>query len=88
MATLAVKPQRWTRDRIDAVIDGHALAARKWDAMQAHRTQAPDLKAWGEARQREGSRILFEEAFIRERPARGGPVEDDLFAALRRASAG
>jgi len=83
MKTLAVKPQRWTRDRLGAAIDVTALMDRKWDAMQAHRTQSPDLKMWQRVREGEPS-TLTEEAYIRAFPEPGGPpLETDLFAVVR-----
>ncbi len=83
MKTLAVKPQRWTRDRLGATIDVTALMDRKWDAMQAHRTQSPDLKMWQRVREGEPS-TLTEEAYIRAFPEPGGPpLETDLFAVVR-----
>jgi N-acetyl-1-D-myo-inositol-2-amino-2-deoxy-alpha-D-glucopyranoside deacetylase len=84
METLAVKPQRWTRDRLGAVIDVGALIDRKLHAMEAHRTQTPDLKMWLRARETEPA-ILAEEAFVREFPDPHGGFEDDLFVALRSA---
>ncbi|HEV8228316.1 MAG TPA: PIG-L deacetylase family protein, partial [Candidatus Limnocylindria bacterium] len=52
MATLAVKPQRWTRDRLGAVIDIRDVVDDKLHAMEAHRTQAPDLAMWSSAREK------------------------------------
>ena len=83
MKTLAVKPQRWTRDRLGAVIDVAPLIDRKLDAMRAHATQAPDYAMWQKARETM-PRILAQEAYIRAFPDPGGPpLETDLFAALR-----
>ena len=80
IATLAVKPQRWTRERLGAVID--ADVDRKIEAMFAHRTQAPDMKMWLRVKESRPT-ILSEEHFIREFPDPHGPLETDLFAALR-----
>lgn len=83
IATLAVKPQRWTRDRLGAAIDVMPLMERKLAAMEAHQTQAPDLEMWRKARA-QMPRLLAEEAYIRAFPDAGGPpLETDLFAALR-----
>ena len=83
MKTLAVKPQRWTRDRLGAVIDVRGLIDRKWDAMQAHRTQSPDLRMWERVRGADDT-MLTEEAFIRAFPEPGGPpLEADLFGVLK-----
>jgi LmbE family N-acetylglucosaminyl deacetylase len=83
VATLATKPQRWTRDRLGAAIDVRAVADRKIEAMKAHRTQEPDYREWIGARERIPW-LFAEETFIREFPDRGGPpLETDLFAALR-----
>ena len=81
MKTLAVKPQRWTRDRLGASIDVRDIIDRKITAMEAHRTQAPDLKMWLRARVDMPS-LLAEEAFLREYPDPHGPLETDLLAAL------
>ena len=84
MATLETKPQRWTRDRLGAAIDISYILDHKVYAMEAHRTQTPDLKMW--ARVRERAPALFrEEAYTREFPDPAGPLETDLFAALRAA---
>ena len=82
IATLTVKPQRWTRERLGAVIDAHELIDRKIEAMRAHRTQAPDMKMWLRVKEARQS-ILSEEHFVREFPDPHGPLETDLFAALR-----
>ncbi len=85
MGTLTVKPQRWTRERLGAAIDITAFEARKIGAMQAHRTQSPDLKMWNRVRAKAGE-LMQEELFIRAFPDPGGPpLETDLFAALRSA---
>jgi LmbE family N-acetylglucosaminyl deacetylase len=81
MKTLAVKPQRWTADRLGATIDVRPFMDRKIAAMEAHRTQTPDLKQWLRARQEMPS-ILAEEAYIREFPDPHGPPETDLFDGL------
>ncbi len=83
METLAVKPQRWTRDRLGAAIDIVAIADRKIEAMKAHETQEPDYREWIGARERIPW-LFAEEVFTREFPDPGGPpLETDLFAALR-----
>ena len=82
METLEVKPQRWTRDRLGAAIDVSSIVDRKIAAMQAHRTQTPDLKMWFRARESEPS-LLAEEVYVREFPDPHGGLETDLFAALR-----
>ena len=84
MKTLNVKLERWTRDRLGAAIDVAPFMERKVDAMQAHRTQTPDLNMWQRVRDREPN-ILAEESYTREFPDPRGPLEDDLFAALRSA---
>ena len=75
------KPQRWTSDRLGASIDVGSLIDRKIEAMEAHRTQAPDMNMWLRARKDMPS-ILSVEAFLREFPDPKGPLEADLFAAL------
>lgn len=81
--TLAVKPQRWTRDRLGAAIDIGPFADRKIEAMKAHETQEPDYREWVAARERIPW-LFAEEVFIREYPDPGGPpLETDLFAELR-----
>jgi LmbE family N-acetylglucosaminyl deacetylase len=82
METLTVKPQRWTRDRLGAAIDVKDLVDRKIQAMEAHRTQTPDLKMWLRARREEPS-LLAEEVYVREFPDPHGPLETDLLGALR-----
>ena len=82
MKTLAVKPQRWTRDRLGAVIDQGPYLERKLHAMEAHQTQASDLRVWRAALQR-GSALFREDVFIRVFPDPGGELEHDLFAGLR-----
>jgi LmbE family N-acetylglucosaminyl deacetylase len=83
IATLATKPQRWTRERVGAVIDVRDVLDAKVHAMEAHQTQAPDLAMWAKARA-EVPEIFTEETFIREYPEPGGPpLEFDLFATLR-----
>lgn len=83
METLAVKPQRWTRERLGAVIDVRDVLDAKIHAMDAHQTQAPDLAMWATARA-QLPEIFAEETFIREFPDPGGePLETDLFAGLR-----
>jgi len=86
METLAVKPERWTRDRLGAAIDIRGVVERKIDAMRAHQTQEPDYREWIGAREKIPW-LFSEEVFIREFPERGGPpLETDLFAALRKTS--
>jgi len=83
IATLAVKPERWTRERLGAVIDIGDVLDAKVHAMDAHQTQAPDLRMW-EAARAKLPEIFIEETFIREYPEPGGPpLETDLFAGLR-----
>ena len=50
--------------------------------MEVHLTQARDVAAWERDRQLD-SEFLRDEAFIRAFPDPSGPVEHDLFAALR-----
>jgi len=81
--TLAVKPQRWTRERLGAVVDISEVLDAKVSAMDAHQTQTPDLRMWATARA-QLPEIFTEETFIREFPEPGGsPLETDLFAGLR-----
>jgi LmbE family N-acetylglucosaminyl deacetylase len=83
MKTLTVKPQRWTRERLGAAIDIAPYESRKLEAMEAHRTQTPDLKMWNRVRAKAGE-LMREELFIRAFPEAGGaPLETDLFAVLR-----
>lgn len=83
METLAVKPERWTRDRLGAVIDVRDVLDAKVHAMDAHQTQAPDLRMWATMRAKVPE-IFNDETFIREFPEPGGPpLETDLFAGLR-----
>ena len=83
METLAVKPERWTRDRLGAVIDVREVLDAKVHAMDAHQTQAPDLRMWATMRAKVPE-IFNNETFIREFPEPGGPpLETDLFAGLR-----
>jgi LmbE family N-acetylglucosaminyl deacetylase len=83
METLATKPQRWTRDRLGASIDIREFEKKKTAAMEAHRTQTPDLKMWHRVRGSAGD-MMKEEVFIRAFPSPGGPpLETDLFGALR-----
>jgi len=85
MGTLKVKPQRWTRERLGAAIDITKYEALKINAMEAHRTQSPDLAMWNRVRAKAGQ-LMKEEQFIRAFPEPGGPpLETDLFAALREA---
>lgn len=81
--TLAVKPERWTRERLGAAVDVRDVLGAKVLAMDAHRTQAPDLAMWAKARA-DLPEIFTEETYIRVFPDPGGPpLETDLFAALR-----
>ena len=83
MRSLEVKPQRWTRERLGAVIDVSDVIERKVDAMEAHRTQMPDLNMWKRVRSQAPS-MLTQECYVRAFPDAGGPpLEGDLFAALR-----
>jgi N-acetyl-1-D-myo-inositol-2-amino-2-deoxy-alpha-D-glucopyranoside deacetylase len=83
METLAVKPERWTRERLGAVIDVRDVLDAKVHAMDAHQTQAPDLRMWATMRAKVPE-IFNDETFIREFPEPGGPpLETDLFAGLR-----
>lgn len=83
MRTLAVKPQRWTRQRLGAAIDVSGFLERKLEAMRAHATQALDYAMWERARASMPA-ILSEEVYVRAFPDAGGPpLERDLFAALR-----
>ncbi|HKW79112.1 MAG TPA: PIG-L deacetylase family protein [Candidatus Limnocylindria bacterium] len=83
MDTLETKPERWTRDRLGALIDVSSFMIRKLDAMEAHRTQTPDINMWKRLRQKD-SRPLTDEAYLRVFPDPGGPpLETDLFAVIR-----
>lgn len=82
LETLAVKPERWTADRLGAVIDVRAFADAKWHAMEAHRTQRADLDRLAPIRD-EVPWVVREEAFIRAFPDPGGPpLDHDLFAGM------
>jgi len=84
METLAVKPERWTRDRLGAAIDITSVVDAKIHAMEAHATQSPDLVMWREARGKLPN-LFMEETYVRAFPEPGGPpLETDLFAALRK----
>lgn len=80
--TLDTKLERWTPERIGATIDASALMERKWHAMQAHVTQTPDVHLWARVRAKVPT-MLAEELYVREFPDPHGPMETDLFAALR-----
>ena len=80
--TLDVKLERWTRERIGAAIDASGIMDRKWYAMQAHVTQTPDIHLWQRVREKVPT-MLAEELYVREYPDPHGPIETDLFAALR-----
>lgn len=83
LATLAVRPERWTRDRLGAAVDIRAVADRKWQAMLAHRTQQPDLDRLGRLRDQVPF-VSREETYLRAFPVPGGPpLETDLFTGLR-----
>ena len=64
-----------------AYIDARELMDRKLTAMEAHRTQTPDLNQWKRARDAMPS-VLADEAYLREYPDPSGTLESDLFAAL------
>ncbi len=82
METLPVKPRRWTREQLGAVIDISAVADRKWQAMQAHQSQRADLDRFERMRERTGF-VPQEEMYLRAFPDPGGPpLESDLFAGL------
>ncbi len=84
MDTLAVKPRRWTREDLGAVIDIRAVADRKWHAMEAHRSQHEDLERFRRLHGSVGF-VEREETFIRAFPVPGGPpLETDLFAGVQR----
>jgi LmbE family N-acetylglucosaminyl deacetylase len=75
MDTLQVKPHRWTHDELGAQIDIRAVADRKWHAMQAHRSQQPDLDRL--------TRLRDAMKFVRAFPMPGGPpLDTDLFAGV------
>ena len=81
-ATLAVRPERWTPERIGARIDVSAFADAKWHAMEAHRTQQGDLDRLVAIRE-QVPWLMNEEAFIRAFPDAGGPpLENDLFTGI------
>jgi len=81
-ATLAVRPERWTPDRLGALIDVASFAQAKWHAMEAHRTQQADLDRLAPIRN-EVPWVVREEAFIRAFPDPGGPpLDHDLFAGV------
>ena len=82
MKTLNVQLDRWTRDRVGASIDVAPYIERKLEAMEAHRTQTPDLNMWRRVRGKIPE-LMGEEQYIRAFPDPGGPSEPDLFAALR-----
>jgi len=85
-ATLAVRPERWTPERLGAVVDVRAFADAKWHAMEAHRTQQADLDRLTPIRD-EVPWVVREEAFIRAFPDPGGPpLDDDLFAGVTTAA--
>ena len=82
LETLAVKPERWTPERLGALIDVRPFADAKWHAMEAHRTQRADLDRLATVRDAV-SWVAGEEAFIRAFPDPGGPPLDrDLFAGM------
>ena len=63
-------------------IDVAPYIERKLEAMEAHRTQTPDLNMWRRVRGKIPE-LMGEEQYIRAFPDPGGPSEPDLFAALR-----
>jgi len=82
MDTLEVKPHRWTQEELGAAIDIRAVADRKWHAMQAHRSQQPDLDRFAKLRDVIGF-IGESETYIREFPEPGGsPLDTDLFVGV------
>lgn len=82
MDTLAAKPYRWTHDELGAIIDIRAVADRKWHAMQAHRSQQPNLDRLARLRDVIGF-VAQSETYIRAFPDPGGPpVDADLFAGV------
>lgn len=85
-ATLAVRPERWTPDRLGAVVNVRAFAEAKWHAMGAHRTQQADLDRLTRVRD-QVPWVGREEAFIRAFPDPGGPpLDDDLFVGVTTAA--
>lgn len=83
MDSLATKPRRWTRSDLGAVIDIRSVAARKWHAMQAHRTQQGDLDRLERLKDTSGF-VAAEEVYLRAFPDPGGPpLESDLLSGLR-----
>ena len=82
MRSLAVKPERWTPDRLGARIDVRPYLERKVHAMDAHRTQAPDIAAWARGRRLDPD-VMRDECFIRAFPEPSGTCDSDLFATLR-----
>jgi LmbE family N-acetylglucosaminyl deacetylase len=84
METLPVKPRRWTRAELGAVIDVSAVADRKWQAMQAHQSQRADLERFARMRDQTGF-IPQEEMYLRAFPEPGGPpLDTDLFVGVSR----
>ncbi|GAC1497164.1 MAG: PIG-L family deacetylase [Candidatus Limnocylindrales bacterium] len=82
MESFATKPERWTRDRLGAVIDVRAFAEAKWHAMEAHRTQQGDLDRLAKVRD-QVPWLMDEETFIRAFPDPGGPpLDTDLFTGV------
>jgi LmbE family N-acetylglucosaminyl deacetylase len=84
MKTLNTTIERWTRDRLGAAIDVSAYLDAKTAAMNAHRTQTPDLNMWTRVRAKAPD-LFREELYIREFPDPQGPLETDLFAYARSA---
>lgn len=82
MKTLNVQLDRWTRERLGAAIDVAGVLDAKIDAMDAHRTQTPDINMWRRVRAKAPA-LFREELYIREFPDPHGGLETDLFAALR-----
>ncbi len=80
--TLSVELDRWSRERLGAAIDISAVLDAKIDAMDAHRTQTPDLRMWTRVRSK-APELFREELYIREFPDPHGGLETDLFAYAR-----
>ncbi len=82
MKTLDVRLDRWMRERLGAAIDVSGYQDAKIAAMEAHRTQTPDLNMWRRVRAKAPD-LFREELYIREFPDPHGPLETDLFAYAR-----
>ena len=82
MDTLEVKPHHWTAAEVGAVIDVRAVADRKWQAMQAHRSQFTDLARLVKLRGKKGP-FFDSETYIRAFPDPGSPpLDTDLFSGV------